>query len=116
MSIVIEIPDFIPAALNQYVGRHWAVMAKMKKHDRLIIGVYCRKFEAATTKRRLDSHYVLSKGMKARDPDSYYKSQNDALVKARMLVDDSPKWVELGNVTYSRGPKKMTILTLTDIV
>lgn len=116
MSITIEIPNYIPAALNQYVGKHWAVMAKLKKHDKFIIGVYCRKLEKASKKRRVDCHYVLAKGMKARDPDSYWKSVFDALVHAGMLVDDSPKWVELGNVEYSRGIVKKTIIALTDIL
>ena len=62
----------------------------------------------------MDCNYVLGKGQRARDPDAYQKSLGDALVYAKLLVDDSLKWVEWGNVSYERGDAA-TIITLTDI-
>jgi Holliday junction resolvase RusA-like endonuclease len=36
------------------------------------------------------------------DPDAYWKSTLDALVHAKMLINDSSVWVELGSVDFDR--------------
>lgn len=112
--MLITIPNHHPAALNQYIGKHWAIGAKLKKLDKEMILGYCQHVPKATTKRRVDFTIILGKGQKSRDPDAYQKSLGDALVNAGMLVDDSAKWIEWGNVEYIRGIKA-TLIKLTDM-
>lgn len=112
--MIITIPNHHPAALNQYIGRHWSIGAKLKKIDKQMVLAYCQHIPKAKTKRRVDFTIILGKGQRARDPDAYQKSLGDALVNAQMLFGDSHKWVEWGNVEYLRGIKA-TIITLTDI-
>lgn len=112
--MIIIIPNHHPAALNQYIGKHWSVGHKLKRLDKEMVLSYSRHIVPASTKRRVDFTIILGRGQKARDPDAYTKSLGDALVHAGMLVDDSHKWVEWGNVEYLRGIKA-TIITLTEI-
>ena len=50
------------------------------------------------------------------DPDNLLKSLLDALVHAKLLVDDSAAWVELGEVRVERGGHRKTVVTLEDLV
>lgn len=116
--IVVEIPKWHPARLNAIVG-HWGKRSRLKKADRELVWAYTRNIAPAAGKRRVSLIIVLAGRQKVCDPDAYWKSLLDALVQARMLVDDSPEWVELGPVefmwardtTYSQG----TIILLDDI-
>lgn len=119
MSYVITISEWNPATINQLLAGHWSKGAKLKKHDKRIVwtaSLEC-KVPKATVKRLVGLTINLGKGQRACDPDAYWKSLLDALVKCGMLVNDSPKWVELLPVKYTRdGGKKHTIITLTDMV
>jgi hypothetical protein len=58
----------------------------------------------------------LDKGQHAADPDSQFKSLCDALVHAKMLVNDNRQHVELAPVTFSRDPKAWgTVIQLEDL-
>ena len=58
---------------------------------------------------------TLAPRQRAGDPDAYWKSLLDALVRARLLVDDRRQYVELGAVTFARGKAKRTVVTLEDL-
>jgi Holliday junction resolvase RusA-like endonuclease len=112
----LAIPNWIPATLNQWDGRHWSVRARLKKADRDLVAWYAREQEIpkATGKRRVSLEIVLGPRGRKSDPDAYWKSVLDALVSCQALLDDSAKWVELGQVTFSRGPRGSAI-TLEDL-
>lgn len=110
----ITIPNWKPAALNEYVGKHWTVGHKLKKRDREMIKSHTIFQSFAVRKRRVDCHIELGPKQRQTDPDSRWKSLLDALVAAEQLVDDTSEWCQMGEVTYSRGKLK-TIITLTDI-
>ncbi len=110
----ITIEKWRPARLNEFVGKHWSMGAKLKKLDRTIVFAHSTTKPKAEEKRRVDVHMVLGPRQKESDPDSRWKSLLDALVFSKMLIDDTGMYVQLGDVTYSRGEPK-TIITLTDM-
>ena len=112
----IFIPKWHPTTLNQLIGYKWWTIAKLKKGDKKFVSHYTRKLPKARVKRELHLEIVMKKNQKKADPDAYFKSLNDALTHAGMLVDDSDKWVKINPPTYSRDWDNWgTRITLTDI-
>jgi hypothetical protein len=74
------------------------------------------KILSATGKRRVSLHVTLGKGMREFDYDAPWKSLNDAMKHAKLIVDDSCKYVEQGPVTFSRDWKNWgTVIRLEDL-
>jgi Holliday junction resolvase RusA-like endonuclease len=112
----IPIPDWIPATCNQLLQSRWGG-ARRKKADReqVIASAWMHAVPKAAGKRRVTLTVILGPRQRGADVDAYYKSLCDALVHAKMLVDDSPKWCELAPVRYERGPGKGSVIELEDI-
>lgn len=111
--ITITIPNWRPSPLNTLLG-HWAKAHKHKKTDRNIVATYTNHLPKAETKRRVHLTIILGPSQRATDPDSPLKSLGDALVHAKMLKDDSYKWVEWAPVKFVKGDMA-TIIQLEDI-
>jgi len=98
-------------------GTHWAVRRKRKAHDAQVVSIYA--WEAGTPHalgpRRVQLEIVLTGRQKQVDPLAYAKSLLDALVKCRLLIDDSPGLVEWVAPTYTRGELASTTIVLTDL-
>jgi hypothetical protein len=107
----------LPATLNQMLGRHWSVGAKLKKRDRLLVGLLAKAagIPKAAGKRRVSVCLVMGPRMRTPDADAPLKSCLDALVAAGMLVDDRKEYLELGTVTFGRGARAETVVTLEDL-
>lgn len=116
-ALLIEIPNWHPAPLNQLLGGHWARAARRKKTDRRMIEAYCylAQVPRATGKRRLSLTIVLAPGQRACDPDAYHKALLDGLVHCGALRNDSHRWVELAPVQFERGKNKTTRIVLEDV-
>jgi hypothetical protein len=69
----------------------------------------------AAGKRRVSLVLVYPRGRKLHDPDSFFKAVGDGLVRAGLLVDDGPGWVEWGTVRYARGEHESTEIILEDL-
>lgn len=112
MTCAITIPNWHPARLNQFAGRHWSVGHRLKFQDRSMVMVYAKlhNTKLATVKRRVSLVIVLEPGKRRPDADAYWKSLLDALVSCGQLVDDGPKWCEIGSVTYERGERGSRII------
>src|SRR5688572_25368595 len=116
-SYTLEIPRWRPALLNELMH---SVKAKirLKKRDREMVCAYAwqAKIPPATGKRRVSLHITLGKGMREFDVDAPWKSLNDAMKHAGLIVDDSSRYVELGPVTFSRDRERCgTRITLEDL-
>ncbi len=113
----LVIPNWIPVALNRYVGRHWSAGHKLKKVDRQIIMGYTllNRFPQATGMMEVSMVITLQGRDKERDPDSMWKSVLDALKHAGLLVDDSRRWCRLGDVSFQRGDVRSTTIILTEL-
>jgi hypothetical protein len=119
MTYKLIIPRWTPVAVNILLHCHWATAARRKAVDRNLIAGYClfHRLPIATGPRRVDLLITRGKSQRGRDgdPDCFWKSLLDSLVHAKMLIDDSRRWVQLGSVTFDRGPERATTITLTDI-
>ena len=102
-SVELYIPHWHPAPLNALLGGHWSKGHRLKKADRAMIWAYAQGHPKAESKRRVELTIILKKGQRAADPDSQFKSLNDALKQAGLLVDDNRQYVELAPVRYERG-------------
>ena len=116
MVLRLLIPRWHPATINELL-RGVKTRIRLKKVDRNIICTYCfyHRIPVATGQRRVDLLITLGPRQKGADPDAFWKSLNDALVQAKLLVDDSRRWVQLGSVTFERGAERATTITLTDL-
>lgn len=109
------IPCWHPIALNKLMG-HWAERAKRKAGDRAIIWGESYGARRATGKRRVSLEIILGHKQRGCDPDAYWKSLLDALVHAKLLINDNRQNCELGPVTFSRDAKRWgTRVTLEDL-
>jgi hypothetical protein len=113
-SWTMRIFDWIPTPLNELMGRHWGVAARLKADDaaEIRIAMVNQHIPVAQTKLRLSVLIVLPKGKRAVDPDSIQKSLCDALVQAGALKNDSHLWVEHQPVQFARGQRLTTYVTL----
>jgi hypothetical protein len=115
-SYTLTVPNWQPARLNQFVGRHWSSGHRLKKSDRILLAGYAMAaaIPPASGKRRVSLEITLSPRQRAGDPDAYWKSVLDGLVAARLLIDDNRQHVELGTVAFRRGDGRQTTIILED--
>jgi len=113
----LTIPDFIPQNLNRLLRTHWAKRNRAIRADADLVAVLAMQagIPKARGKRRL-SLAVTTNTNVAPDADNLLKAMLDALVKARLLIDDSPRWVELAGISVSRADRRETRITLEDVV
>lgn len=113
----VRIDKWHPTRLNQLITCHWATAGKRKKHDQQIISlsVLGAAVPKATRRRRVSLEITLAPRQRAADPDAYWKSTLDALVKCGALVNDSRVWCELGPVEFQRGTVASTVIKLEDL-
>jgi hypothetical protein len=113
----LVIDGWHPCPLNRLLGCHWRTRARRKRGDCQLIVAYARlqAIPPATGKRRVSLHLTLVRRQRAGDPDCYWKSLLDALVHAGLLLDDNRQGVELGSVTFDRGPARQTTVILEDL-
>lgn len=105
MLNTLTIPDWHPATVNRLYSGHWSKRARLKRGDAAMVWYYAKEQEIplADGKRRVSLVLTFAKGQRCPDEDAHWKSTLDALVHARLLIDDSPKWCVLGTVSYCRS-------------
>jgi Holliday junction resolvase RusA-like endonuclease len=116
-SFTIKIPRWRPALLNELM-RSVRTKIRLKKRDREMVCAYAwqAKFPPAVGKRRVSLHVTLCKGMREFDVDAWQKSGLDAMKHAKLIVDDSTGFVEIGPLTFSRNSAAWgTRITLDDV-
>lgn len=113
----LTIPDWKPTSTNKLLSSHWAVAAKLKKHDATMIAGYALShgIPKAIGKRKLSFTVIISGKGRLPDADNMLKSLCDGLVKCGLLVDDSGKWMVLGDMECKRGVSAMTVIQLEDV-
>ncbi len=111
------LPNFRFQSLNAQIGRHWAVKAKLKRAEREMVAGYALlgRIPTATGKRRVSLEVVLTGRQKCLDTDNAFKSCLDALTACGLLMDDSPRYCELGTVTYRRDGEPGTTIILSEV-
>lgn len=115
---VLVIDKWWPATVNK-MNRSVRTRIRLKKADRNLVCAYCLKnrIPVATGPRLVHLTVVRGKSQKGRDidPDAPWKSLLDALVKAKMLIDDSRLYCRPGETFYERGEERGCRIELIDI-
>lgn len=114
---VFRIPNWLPPSLNVLLRLHWAKRNDQAKAAYEMIYAYFVAAgipKALGTRRRVSVRFTLPKGQRRSDPDNLLKVLLDGLKRCGAIVDDGPKWCELGPVCFDRGELATTI-TLEDI-
>lgn len=117
--VVVWVPAWHPPSLNHAVGRHWSKLARMKRGAADIVGVY---FRAAGGKPITQTYrpvrkisLILSGDLAKRlDQDNIDKVFRDALVRAAVIVDDSPEWAEFAPTVIAPDLAYGTTFTVDD--
>lgn len=112
---VLIIPGWRPYLANELFDAHFYDRAKMKREDANTIKAYCLKqgIPIARMKRHVTIE-ISGRFRRFPDSDSPWKSALDALVQAKMLVDDGDKWASWDKPQFTRG-KLSTAITLQDL-
>lgn len=115
---VLILPGVLPPTLNQLMRGKIQDRIRLGKSFRniLIARSLQQRIPIATGKRRVTIEVCYAKGQRSADPDAFYKSIGDSLVKAKLLKGDSRHWVEWGRVDYKRGELQHTTIYLEDII
>lgn len=113
----LRINGWHPHRLNELLTGHWAARYRRKQEDHAIVALeaLAQQIPQAEGKRRISIELILGPRQRGGDPDAYWKSCLDALVGCGLLCDDSRRYVELGPVTFARGPRRATVITLEDL-
>lgn len=117
MIWTMHIPGWRPASVNQLLQRHWALAAKLKKNDQEVVSraVMAYGVPRASGKRKVSILILIPKGLRTKDPDAYYKSLLDALVRSGALRDDTRNYVEISQPRFGKGEILETFITLEDV-
>jgi DNA-directed RNA polymerase specialized sigma24 family protein len=119
VQYTLFVPRWRPTLVNQFIGRHWAKVYKMKQTDIELVTAYARisGIPKAKTRRRVSLEVNLTGRQKPFDEDAPWKFLLDGLVLAGLLVDDSPEWAEMGTVRCIRNERQEagTCIILTDL-
>lgn len=106
-----------PPSPNEYGhGQHWAARKRLKDRWREAVKWYGKQHGFRTSVQRRKVSLTIHEPNKRRDPDNViagaWKVILDALVGNDYLVNDSPKWVELGEarIVYEKGVEGVEIL------
>jgi Holliday junction resolvase RusA-like endonuclease len=111
----VFIPRWKPCSVNQLLSLHWAASSRKKAEDFKMVWGNTRQIPPATGKREVFTKiYITGKG-RTPDPDNLAKSLNDALVKAKLLKDDSQTWARIHPIEFERGYRHGTEITLRDL-
>ena len=121
MTHRLSVPDWRPSTYNELHGTstHWREKHRLKKQDRQLVAYYAmqQQIPTAAGRRKVSLFITLGKGQRVCDSDAYAKSTLDALVHAGLLIDDNPRYCQLGEVVQRRGGEgeRKTVIVLTDV-
>lgn len=103
---------------NWFARHHWSYRRKEIADLAMLLAASRSELglPVATTKRRVHATFVF-KDRRRRDRSNYAgKVIEDSMVRAGLLVDDSPEWFEWGRVEFEKGPEPAVILEFEDMV
>jgi Holliday junction resolvase RusA-like endonuclease len=113
VSYFIQIPNWHPVKVNELLEAHHFAAGRMKLKNTQMIWAYSKHIPLAETKRIVHIAIYRNKG-RMPDADAFYKSVFDSLANLKLIVDDSPRWLDHQATDIHTG-KKATIITLRDV-
>lgn len=116
LTHMIHIQGWQAVTVNELLAAgRWAWTLKKKDRKRIAAHVALLGLPPATGKRRVTLTLTMGKRQRTPDPDGVFKSLLDALVHAKMLVDDNKEGLQLMPVRFERGAEKATTILLEDM-
>lgn len=116
---VLTIPHWMPTSDNKLNGTNRFLAAKLKRDDATIVWGYMMedRIPTALGKRKVEVLLMCKPRGRKPDPTNCAKSLLDAMVKCRLLIDDSQDWCEYITPKVERGTEQVwgTRITITDI-
>jgi hypothetical protein len=114
---VLVIPRWQPPRKNQLMRGKLKTRMRLERVTRNIICGYCllNRMPLAQGPREVRLTVVLGPGQRGGDPDSYMMALGDALVQAKMLIDDNRQYVRWAPTEYERGLERATRVELIDL-
>lgn len=111
----LTLPNYLPPTLNTLLRKHWSKRHKATNEAATMCVLEARNqnVPVATVKRKVSFIFRQSKG-KLADHDARLKVALDMLVGSRLLVDDSPAWLDSVSVRSERG-ERATVVELEDV-
>lgn len=105
-----KIHGYIPRTPNARAKKHWGRTLDERNFWEAMVGMnaYLQLIPPATTKRWVEYEIHKPGLIKLRDKDNLHasiKHLQDALVNMKLLVDDSPKWLDYRGVKEVNGMK-----------
>ncbi len=116
-AFFIVIPDYTLPMVNEWRGRHWSKRSRAKAVAADILKVYAHLAGVpdAAGKRRVGITLHGWPSGTLPDPDAFLKDALDALKTAKLIVDDSQKWVEWTMPVIVRSKGRRTEIALEDL-
>ena len=118
MTYTITIPDWCPATVNTFLGRHWARKHRLRRAMTEMIGSYAwaQSVPKATGKRRVKLTVTgWASGGRLPDKDAFDKLLLDSLKQCWLIFDDSQEFLDgRVEVELRRGPRS-TVIELEDV-
>lgn len=108
MKHILTIPRWMPVSDNILMGAHRFTKIKLKKADANAIYWSMREQRIPTALKRRKIEVVIKCKPRGRmpDPTNFAKSLLDAMVKCRLVIDDSQRWCEYVTPIIKRGKGK----------
>lgn len=113
----IIIPD-IPPSNNAYIGRdtRWDYQKNKGEWLARVRAAIRKKPQKPFQRAYVHIHYDYTDNRR-RDPDNYSgKFLLDALVRERIIEDDSFQHIDLALTASFGQPKKQTVITVTEVI
>lgn len=116
-TYTLTIPKWKPTSVNRLLSGHWSKGYRLKKQDanRVALEARAAGIPTATGSRRVSVTVTVCGRGRSPDADGVLKSLLDSLVAAKLLRDDGPAWMELGEVRVERGKELVTTIVLEDL-
>lgn len=116
MTYHLTIDNWTPTRTNELRG-HWAKAARLKKIDSNMVCGYAirNRIPVAQGPREVALRITLPPKSRGKDEDAFWKSTLDALVNAKMLIDDCTRYCRTGSVEIVSGEKRETRISLTEL-
>lgn len=93
--------DWLPVSLNKLMRMHWRSRGEelVNAAHFIMAANFMNRVLLAEGKRRVALRFYFPDARR-RDADNYQKLAWDALKWNHLIVDDSPKWLEVAGVTF----------------
>lgn len=114
---IVHVPAWLPATGNKILRSHWSVESRSKSTGvtAMMLAAKTARVPAARGPRRAAALLTGWRHGKMPDADAFDKCLLDVLVRAGLLVDDSPRFLVGRLAVWTRRGRDATTIALWDV-